>query len=302
MEARRLPIASAFRTVRLPRSLSMDCDGGSCGSTTTPTLTRRRCGTHMQASALSRRAAWGLPVFGGLLHAVAFPPFGLMLLVLVSLAPLIFAVRGASGKHAFGRGYLFGLVFGLPNMFWLHAFVSRWTGSWLLGAVPWLLVCGAFALYFGLFGWLASRAWRHNWLWAIPLSWAAVEVFRSKIPVLFYPWSLNGGALYKLPAFVQSAHLLGEFFVGAWLCTISLVVVMAIKKEEFHPRRFWVFALFCMVVLAASIGMYLVPPRGDVKTYGAVQPGVDLAFTPMPQQQPMLAERIPEALESVALR
>ena len=256
----------------------------------------------MQASALSRRAAWGLPIFGGFLHALAFPPFGFMLLALVSITPLLIAVRNASGKHAFWRGYLFGLVFGLPNMFWLHAFVSRWTGSWLLGAVPWLLVCGAFALYFGLFGWLAGRAWKLGWLWAIPLCWAAVEVFRSKIPILFYPWSLNGGALYKLPAFVQSAHILGEFFVGAWLCTIALVAAMAMCRDQFKPRVYWRYAAVCLAVLGGSIALYMVPPAGETKTYGSVQPGVDLAFTPIGQQQGLLSERIPEALSTVSSR
>ena len=256
----------------------------------------------MQASALSRRAAWGLPIFGGVLHALAFPPFGFMLLAMVSLAPLLIAVRGASGKHAFGRGYLFGLAFGIPNMFWLQVFVGRWTGSAFLGAVPWLLVCAAFAVYFGLFGWLAARAWKHSWLWAIPLCWAAVEIFRSKIPVLFYPWSLSGGALYKLPGFVQSAHVFGEFFVGAWLCTIALVAVMALNREEFAPRRFWRYAAFCILVLLGSLGLYAVPEKGEVRTYGSVQPGVDLAFGPESQQQMLLQERIPEALATGASR
>ena len=256
----------------------------------------------MQASPLGRRAAWLLPIAGGVLHALAFPPFGFMLLILVSLAPLLIAVRGATGKQAFGRGYLFGLAFGIPNMFWLQAFVGRWTGSPLLGAVPWLLVCLAFALYFGLFGWLASRAWRIGWPWAIPFAWAAVEIFRSKIPVLFFPWSLSGASLYKLPAFIQSAHYLGEFFIGAWITTVSVIAVMVVYKEQFPPRRVWPYAAISLLVLAVSLGIYSIPPEGKTRTYAAVQPGVDLAFTPVGMQGSMLAEKVPQAMGVAAER
>ncbi|MDQ2986380.1 MAG: apolipoprotein N-acyltransferase [Armatimonadota bacterium] len=256
----------------------------------------------MSALPISRRAAWGLPIAGGILHALAFPPFGFMLLVFVSIVPLLIAVRGASGRQAFGRGYLFGLAFGLPNMFWLHTFVGKWTSSWFLGAVPWLLVCLAFAVYFGLFAWLARKAWLLNWPWAIPLAWAAVEVFRSKIPALYYPWSLSGASLFKVPAMLQPAHYLGEFFIGAWIACIATVVAMLFMKESFAPRKVWPYIGFAVLVMMASAGMYATLPTGPTLTLAAVQPGVDLAFTPASQQHALLSARIPEALEVAAGR
>lgn len=251
---------------------------------------------------VSRRAAWGLPIAGGVLHALAFPPFGLMLLVFVSIVPLLIAVRGASGRQAFGRGYLFGLAFGLPNMFWLHTFVGKWTSSWFLGAVPWLLVCLAFAVYFGLFAWLARKAWLLNWPWAIPLAWAAVEVFRSKIPFLYYPWSLSGASLFKVPAMLQSAHYLGEFFVGAWIACVATIAAMLFLKESFAPRKVWPYIGFAVLVLMASAGLYATLPTGPTLTLAAVQPGVDLAFTPSGQQEALLSAKIPEALDVAAGR
>lgn len=256
----------------------------------------------MSASGLSRRAAWGLPIAGGVLHALAFPPFGLMLVVFVSLAPLLLAVKQASGKHAFGRGYLFGLAFALPNMFWLHTFVGKWTSSWLLGAVPWLLVCLAFSLYFGLFGWLASKAWQRGWFWAIPFAWAAVEVLRSKIPVLYFPWSLGGAALYKTPVLLQSAYFLGEFFVGAWICAASVLCVVLLHKDEFPARKVWPLVGGLVLVAACSASIYASAPDGRARTYASVQPGVDLAFTPVFEQRGLLEERIPEALAVASAR
>lgn len=256
----------------------------------------------MSESPLSRKAAWGLPIFGGILHALAFPPFGLMLLVFVSLVPLLYAVRGATGKQAFWRGNLFGIAFGLPNMFWLMTFVGKWTSSVLLGAVPWLLVCLAFALYFGLFGWLARKAWLIDYPWMIPLCWAAVEVFRSKVPFLFYPWSLSGASLFKLPMLLQSAHWLGEFFVGAWIVGVSTFVTMIFLKEEYRPRKVWLFAVASVLVLLFSVASYQRPYSNKTLTLAAVQPGVDLAFTPVGQQPAQLAEKVPDALSVASSR
>lgn len=256
----------------------------------------------MPASPLNKQAAWGLPIFGGILHALAFPPFGLMLLVFVALVPLLFAVRGATGKQAFWRGYLFGIAFGLPNMFWLMTFVGKWTSSVFMGAIPWLLVCLAFAVYFGLFGWLARKAWLVGLPWMIPLCWAAVEVFRSKIPYLFYPWSLSGGSLFKLPMLLQSAQWLGEFFVGAWIVYICTFVAMIFHKEDFSARKVWPFAIASVLVLLFSVASYQRPYIDKTLTLAAVQPGVDLAFTPISLQGSQLAEKVPEALSIASSR
>jgi len=256
----------------------------------------------MSKATLSKRAAWGLPIFGGLLHALAFPPFGLMLLTFVSLAPLLYAVRGATGKESFWRGYLFGIAFALPNMFWLMTFVGKWTSSALLGAVPWLVVCAAYALYFGLFAWLARKAWLLRVPWMIPICWAAVEVFRSKVPFLYFPWSLTGASLYKLPMLLQSAHWLGEFFVGAWVVGIATFAVMVFLKEEFAPRRAWPFAAVGALVLLLSVASYQRPYSDRTLTLAAVQPGVDLAFTPAMLQPSQLAKEVPKALSVAAGR
>jgi apolipoprotein N-acyltransferase len=181
-------------------------------------------------------------------------------------------------------------------MFWLMTFVGKWTSSALMGAVPWLLVCLAFALYFGLFAWLARKAWALGAPWMIPITWAAVEIFRSKIPYLFYPWSLNGASLFKLPMLLQSAQWLGEFFVGAWIVAIATLVVMLFHRDEFPPRRVWPFVTATLLVLLFSVASYQRPVEGRTLTVAAAQPGVDLAFTPIGQQAALLAAKVPEAL------
>jgi apolipoprotein N-acyltransferase len=251
----------------------------------------------MPDSQPSKRAAWALPILGGIMHALAFPPFGLMLLIFASTVPLLLSLRQATGRQSFARGYLFGLAFGLPNMLWLFTFVGKWTSSVALGAIPWLLVCLAFAVYFGIFGWLAGKAIRLNALWTIPFLWAGVEVFRSKIPVLYYPWSLTGSSLFRVPILLQSARLLGEFFIGAWVVAIATLLCMFLVDDRQHPRKAWTLVGAVLLVLGISVSLYIRPETGRTFTAAAVQPGVDMAFTPAGQQPALLAEKIPQALK-----
>ena len=125
---------------------------------------------------LSRLKPLALPVASGILLALAFPPFGLMLLAYVALVPILLAVRGLRFWQAFRKGYVFAIIFALPNMFWLEQFVARWTGSVLFGMVPWLIVSFAFAVYFALFCGAAAKCWQLNWPWAIPLMLAVWKI------------------------------------------------------------------------------------------------------------------------------
>jgi apolipoprotein N-acyltransferase len=245
---------------------------------------------------MSGRAGWLWSAFGGALLALAFPPFGLMLLSFVAIAPLLIAVRGLTYWQAFGRGYVFGLVFGLPNMFWLEQFVGRWTGSFLMACVPWLAVCLAFAVYFGLFAGAAAKAWERGWPWAIPLAWAGVEAFRSLIPFLFFPWSLLSASVWRLPWMLQPAWWGGPYLLSAWICLFNVLAAMVMTDGVRRPHSYLRYSIVGLGVLFSSIGSYMQPQTGQPVRLAAVQPGVDLAFLPDWQQKAQLGEKVPRAL------
>ncbi|MBA3725706.1 MAG: apolipoprotein N-acyltransferase [Armatimonadetes bacterium] len=246
---------------------------------------------------LRRLRPLGMPVGGGLLLALAFPPFNLLFLAFVALVPLLVNIRGLRFWAAFARGYIFGLAFALPNMFWLEQFVGRWTGSSLLAMVPWLLVCSAFAAYFALFAGVAAKAWNRNWPWAFPLIWAGVEVFRSTIPYLFYPWSLLGASLWQAPALLQPAWWAGPYFLGAWVVLINVVGAMLWLKEDFPARRTWTYVIVAMLIMGGSLLSAFTPVQGEQKRVAAVQPGVDLAFNTNQAMDAKLAVKVPQAIE-----
>jgi apolipoprotein N-acyltransferase len=231
---------------------------------------------------------------GGGLLALAFAPFNAMLLSLVAIVPLLWSLESTNGKQAFVRGYVFGLVFGLINLIWLQQFVAKWTNSWWMGAIPWLVVCVLFAVYFGLFAIGAAKAWAKGWYWAIPLVWAGVEFSRSIVPYIYFPWSQLGTSLYKLPILLQPAWWSGIYFLGAFIVLFNVSVALLFAKLE--VKRFRPYLLSTLLVIGGSIVSYSYDPPANTKWLVAAQPGVDLAFGDEIARSVELAKKVPEVM------
>ncbi len=224
-------------------------------------------------------------LFSGVLWALAFPPFELSLLVFVCLVPLLMSLRSCKRRTAFRNGWAMGAAFALLNFFWVAQFVSKWTQSFWLGLVPLLLMAAAFGVYTGLFAVAAAWALAKRLWWLIPFLWAGLEVFRSNIPYLFFPWSLFGTALHKLPLLLQPAYWGGTYFLGAWIALLNTLVLLFLSaRDEDSPARNargvgWASVLAAAVPVLAIYG-YLQPVEGRTIRVAAVQTGVDMAFGP----------------------
>ncbi|MEZ0325596.1 MAG: apolipoprotein N-acyltransferase [Fimbriimonas sp.] len=209
---------------------------------------------------------------------LAFPPFNLGLLVFVALVPWLISLRQTNGRQAWKSGYFFGLLMGLGQLYMLGTLAYNWTGSVLVGLLPWLLASFAYGVYFGLTGVLISKCFARGWFWLIPIVWAGVEVFRSYIPVFAFPWGILATPLWPLTPVVQSAHYGMIFLVSAWAVTANLAIAMLMEGEGYRRVRplFWAFGLVTLL----SIYRYSQPETGKKFTVTAGQPGVDLAFGP----------------------
>lgn len=235
-----------------------------------------------------------MAALSGILLALAFPPFNLFLLSLVALAPLFLCLRGANFWQGFSRGFVFGFVLFSTTMFWLMQFVTRWTGSAMLGAVPWLIAVAYLSIFFGLFGATAATCWRGNKPWLIPFVWAGFEVIRSTVPSMGFSWAVLGGSLWKMPALMQPAWWGGVYFLSTIVCFCSVAAVMAILKKPVRVTRAYVGAfLLPMFFSALSFSVEL---KTDERVVAAVQPGTDMAFAQPAVQNAELANKVPEAM------
>lgn len=123
---------------------------------------------------------------GGLALWASFPPVGWWFAAFVGFGLLawVLTLRSTTRAGGFGYGLLFGLAFYVPLLPWI---------SGLVGAVPWLALATAQALFCGLFGVLAVVIRQlPGWpVWFAAL-WAAQEWLKSTVPFGGFPWGVVG--------------------------------------------------------------------------------------------------------------
>lgn len=181
------------------------------------------------------------------LMVLAFPPFGLGVLVVPALSLLLWSVR--HGARPGVGGLIFGWAF-LGGLVW-------WIGKLgLIAVAPLVVVFGA---YFGLFGWLLGRArtWpvTHWWIAAVG-GWAVMEAVRVRFPVGGFEWGLAGYSIAPYPWARGAAQWIG---VSGWsLVLVSLAAGLVVAIEQ---RRFRLEAIGpAVVVVIVTVGGGMWPP------------------------------------------
>lgn len=240
-------------------------------------------------------ARHGPALLSALLCLAAFPPLNLGLLVFVAWVPWLLQLREGDGRLGFRSGLLFGFVFLLGQMAWLPVLVRSWTGSTGLAIVPLALAALVGQFYFGLAGWLMAAAYRQRLPWLVPIAWAGVEVFRSYIPVLAFPWGLAAFPLWPYPVLIQHAFLGTIVLVGAWVLLANVLVAELLAEPNL--RRIRAGAMVWLVLLLASWVRFGTAPEGRTTAVTIGQPGVDLAFVDSGTQT-----RLREAIAGILAR
>jgi apolipoprotein N-acyltransferase len=216
-------------------------------------------------------------IASAILIVAAFPPLRAGLLVFVGLVPWLIYLRECDGKRAFRSGMLFGFVFWLGELSFIAQFVARWTKSDLLGLVPYLLGCLIACFYFAIFGWAANICYRRSIPWAVPLVWAGVEVFRSYVYILAFPFGLIAMPLTQAPSIIQTAHYGTVYLTSAWVVLANVIFAELFTGKRYAQVR-WYATVF-ILLLALSVARFSVEPTGETRRVVAGQPGVDMAFS-----------------------
>ncbi|MGE2731318.1 apolipoprotein N-acyltransferase [Mycolicibacterium vaccae] len=153
----------------------------------------------------------------------SFPPVGWWFLAIVAFAALGWVLTRPSTTPVGGLGYglLFGLAFYLPLLPWI---------SGLVGAVPWIALSFAEAVFPALFGLVAVLVRRApGWpLWFAGL-WSAQEWLKSTVPFGGFPWGVVGFSQTDGPL-LSLAHLGGAPLVS--FATVLLGFAVAAMALE----------------------------------------------------------------------
>jgi apolipoprotein N-acyltransferase len=229
---------------------------------------------------------------------LAFPPFKLEWLVFVALVPWLMSLASVSGKGAWKSGYLFGLIFGLGQFYFVAHLAVKWTGSWIMGSIPAVLASLAFALYFGWAAVLIRKCFVNGWVWAIPLVWAGIEAVRSFIPTFAFPWGLLAMPLWNHTQLVSAAHFGMIFLISGWVVLANLIFVKILALEsrgEIMPYA----AAFGSVIVLSLVWFYW-PVETEPFIVTDIQPGVDFAFGEPPMESKRLSAILTTALKNAA--
>lgn len=154
-----------------------------------------------------------VPILGGVLYALAFPPHGWVPLVFVGLGMLVWSLRDVTIAQAFRRGLMWGLACFAFGLSWL------WNLFSILSPILWLILAFFPACFAALTAFAASRGLQRWSLAAfIALAWCAMEFIRCEIMPLRFPWMSAGLALEPWPL-VSSIGVYG----------LGLVMVFAVS-------------------------------------------------------------------------
>lgn len=257
------------------------------------------------------------PLLSGVILVFAFPGWNSNLAVWVWLFPLLsvlWAWRDAEGVKVrpFWRGYLAGLAFFLPNLWWVRhssrviggAYDDSWVG-WgpeLMGFGAVIGLSGYCAVYFGLWAWFTHRFVRPNvrtltkdawWpsvlhsLWCAFLAaaaWVACEWLRSTTVFTGFGWNGLGVAMHRNLVLIQAADLVGVMglsflpvFVACTAWNTLTRLIFAYRGEGTCKTRLDFTVALVLMLAAAGYGMLTLTakPEESVKVRTVlVQPNV----------------------------
>jgi len=202
----------------------------------------------------------------GILLALAFPNFNLPLLGWVAFAVLILAsLEGGLGEAAL-RGLLFGVAFYLFATPWIYTVMHQYgpLPPWEAAGVMALMILAA-SPYFVAFTlcvtWIARRD-KNLAVLAAPFLWVALELVRSRMPDIGFPWELLGYSAAGNLALVQLTALTGIYGLSLLVAAYNAVLVWLIRSRGEGQWRFPAAVLAgstAVIFAVALIGPKFVP-------------------------------------------
>lgn len=232
----------------------------------------------------------GRSVASGLILGLAFPPAELTFLAFVALVPLLAAleeialserqpVRGTWRAHAFLCGYVAGLAFFGPLLWWIA----------LLDApaltIPWVRVpataaiVGAYSLFPGLFGLgvvaIRRRVGAPVWVLSAAL-WTSWEVLRGVGPLAF-PWGELGYSQATFLPALQIAAVAGVHGITLWLALANGLAFTSIRTGRIRAAPLAAFLLVVLCPVGLGLLQLAHPSSGSTLRVALVQPSVSNA-------------------------
>ncbi len=212
-------------------------------------------------------------VLGGVLYALALPPFDWSVCGWLTLVPLLYAVRGASAAVGFRYGVLYGYASGWA-VTWcfaeaaMHYFALPFPVAVAALALWYLVVCG---VPFGLFAAGAAIVLRSRRVPGSSLTiaalWVASEFLRGRL--MGQPWGLLGYTQHATLPLVQIASFTGVYGVSFLLAfgsaaTAEVVARIAASRRVRGRELLPIVGVGAVVASCSLAGWLSMPASGSV--------------------------------------
>ncbi len=217
-------------------------------------------------------------VLSGLITGAAFPPFGISLIIWISLVPFFAALmRARSAASAGALGLVAGLSFFLTVLFWTTS-LSAWAGGW--GYTAWILLSlyqAAFMAGFSVMAWAALMRFKPLVsLFVVPLIWVVVEIARScgefGVPggVLGYSQYLNVPVIQISAVFT----VFGVSFLIVMFNTALAFLMNGTGRTKAIPFIIAAVIAGSSLVYGYSAVKYAGGPQGEPLNISVIQPNI----------------------------
>ena len=193
------------------------------------------------------------------------------------VAVLLVALFGARPRVAFGCGFLHGICFVLTSVPWIaevlavHGGLSR-AGGW--GVL--LLIASVWASANGAVTWAINRlSVRSITLACIgtPFLWVSLEMFRTWLPEISFPWNLLGYPAAANVAMVQLTTITGIYGLSFVVAAFNALLAWSDAATNYPAKRRLAILVGAavLVLLVMVVGPRLVPKATANHTARAVQ-------------------------------
>jgi apolipoprotein N-acyltransferase len=187
-----------------------------------------------------------LVFIAGLILPLAFAPFSLWPLSIISLLLLLRFWQNASPKAAFFSGWIYGIGCYGAGVSWVFISIHRYGNT----NIPLsLFITAIFIIFLGLFpalqGYLLKKFYKNNSLKlnliGFPSSWVLCEILRSWIFTGF-PWLLVGLSQINSP--LKYYAPIGGVYIISFLCALSAgLLLIVFRRTPFSTLLRKVFSL-----------------------------------------------------------
>ena len=203
----------------------------------------------------------------GALCVLAFSPFSLWWMSIVSISLLFSLLPTSKSRHAFRTGYVFGLgLFGFGVSWFFHSVHDYGQAHFLIAILTTIVLTLVFSIFPGLTVWLYNKLLVKNSRAVTRLAlfmsvWVLIEWLRSWIFTGF-PWLLLGHVLIDSP-FAGIIPVFGSFGASAVIVVFAVAIVEFARMRSIESAKGVVALIVFSAVMFALQFINWTSPVGD---------------------------------------